>query len=575
MQTALDRAMGKTRAFAESIRNKAASPLPPAVYGGGESSSASSFSGSSGGRERQQLQEFKNWTYVCVNAIAKRCAQQAIIAGQTAATTQTQAGKRGQPGGKKVYEDIEIQPDNECVKAMERPNPIQSRWDFVYTLVCNLLLTGRAYFVGGEVDGRSDDESGLEPVTVNGQRLELWAVPTHWIEPIHQDGFFSGWMLKPDGAAEPTPLEKNAVQMISFGDPADPKRSVSPAATQGFAIRIDESIQRSQAAGFDNGVFPKVAISVGQNVGPDGTTMVRPTLNGAQRRQLVATVKKLWGGVDRAGEPAILDGLIERIDRLSMSPEEMDWERSGKQVKERIFQAFGVHPFMVGEMAPSSYAQADIVSRSFCDNTVNPILDKISAHLTLFFQMVLEDHSFYLWLEPAEPINPELRWTRMMQARSNGDVTRNELRAELGLPEVEETQDRAEMFKLVGGLSGVMELFGAIARGEMAPAAAALTISKFFQIDESEADEWVNAGLDEMLEAALAREEQAAALEAARQPPRLPGPPDEGKRVKGMSASRRQNLKLLAGVKAAKAEQEVATRLGGFFARSYSPSAKS
>ena len=81
-------------------------------------------------------------------------------------------------------------------------------------------------------------------------------------------------------------LKPEEVCPVFLPDPADPLGSVSPMASQRKAINADDSLQRAQAAAFENGLSPRHAVYVGRNIGPDGKPMSsRPmlTANNAER----------------------------------------------------------------------------------------------------------------------------------------------------------------------------------------------------------------------------------------------------------------------------------------------------
>ena len=65
---------------------------------------------------------------------------------------------------------MEVLEDHPLLDVLERPNPIQYRWQFVYSFVANLNLTGRAYVV------RDEGEDG---------RTEFYCPPTTWVKPNH------------------------------------------------------------------------------------------------------------------------------------------------------------------------------------------------------------------------------------------------------------------------------------------------------------------------------------------------------------------------------------------------------
>jgi len=183
-------------------------------------------------------------------------------------------------------------------------------------------------------------------------------------------------------------------------------------------------------------------VTVGQNPHPEaGQQSGRPLLTGDQRKQVYASIKRLMSGVANYGNPAIVDGLIENIERLQMSAEEMGWEKSAAETKMAILSAFAVHPYILGEHMPGSMAQARIIKELFYER-VNMFLDMLGNTMTEFVQALLGEEGLYVWWETKVFSDAEMRWRQMMDMRRTGDVSQSELRAEVGLTaDEDETPD--------------------------------------------------------------------------------------------------------------------------------------
>lgn len=472
--------------------------------------------GSIGSNNKQKLYaHFRNWVYVSVNAIAKRAAGQpwqlAKVLGaegnpdrkqrwpntlkasrssrsySTAIMSAVQ--RKSLPKSlrtKAAKQELEAIYQHDLLDVLEQPNGVQGKYEFLYMTICSLLMTGESYWIGGETDDG---------------RIEIWAVPTSWITPKHEGGLFTGYKLQTGESAQGTDLEPEQVVRMYFPDPSNIKASVSPMQTQISAIRVDGSIQSAQEKMFDNGIFPNVVLKVGTSIGPDGSsTGRRPRLTGPQRRQLIAAIRKVWGGVAHYGDPAIIDGLIEGIEKLTNTPAEMDFMQSGEQVKKRIFQAFGVNPFVVGESAPGSYAQAYVVDRLFCDNTVNPLLDNLSSAATRFLGPLFElNVRLLVWVEPCVPSNEEMKQRKWDAARKAGDVTQDEYRAEiLNLPPLEEeepdeavVEEETQIVVDPAGLSAAVAVATAVAGGTLPRESGVGLLQAFSTLTPEQVDEIV------------------------------------------------------------------------------------
>jgi len=112
------------------------------------------FSDDSKSRERYSL--FRGWLYSAVNALSAEAAGQPVVVAKI-------KGKSSRPSEQKMVrsrmttfartksasQEFEVLIEHPLLDLLEQPNPIQTRWSFVYSFVANLNLTGWSYVVGG------------------------------------------------------------------------------------------------------------------------------------------------------------------------------------------------------------------------------------------------------------------------------------------------------------------------------------------------------------------------------------------------------------------------------------------
>lgn len=384
------------------------------------------------GANRQRYNLFHGWVHAAIHAIGEAASSQPIQIGKK---TKKKLAKK--PSGTKSYvpnhlktklsdENLELIPDHPLMDSLLHPNMMQSHVEFAYTFVANLCLTGWAFVVGGP---KSDNEK---------DGYEFYSIPTTWVEPNNEEGPFSKFRIRnPNNPEEGSEVwfTREQIGFAYFPNPADPLQALSLTQAQQMGIKIDDHIQTSQSVFFENGVFPSVIVTVGQQ--PLGTGVagngLRPRLSGPQRRQIYAAIKKTQAGVANYGNPAIIDGLIEKIERVSATQTEMGWEKSEKSVRTRILSAFGVHPFILGEEMAGSYAQAYIVEERFCKR-VNTFLSKLSIVMTGLCAPMIGDEELLIWWKECESVDKQQEGDKWKTARTRGDVTQNEYRAYMGLP---------------------------------------------------------------------------------------------------------------------------------------------
>lgn len=451
-------------------------------------------------RERYGL--FRGWFYSAVHAIASEAAGQAVHVGRmkggVGSGFQKSIYQRPDNWRKEASQQMEMLVDHPLVDFLEQPNSVQGRWQFVYSFVANLCLTGWSYIVGGV------SEEGA---------VELYSLPTTWVRPDHSEGPFSKFRIinpkNPTAEADSKPLDRKNVGFAYLPNPSDPLLAMAPSASQMTAIKIDDNIQNCQGAFFENGLFPSVIVTVGKDPHPDVPAGIRPRLNASQRRQVMGAIRKVMGGVANYGNPAIVDGMIEKIERLSATQNEIGWEKSEGTVRTRILSSLGVHPYILGEpVGVGGYAQVANIEKRFYKR-VNTYLEMLTSVVGGFVANALEDQEskrtsrrvskpngkmepvqksnpIKVWWEPCVPHDPSMHWSNLNAARSRGDVSRNEIRLELGLPPDETGGDQTKNFTS-GDITAITSLQKMVADGSIEPKQAALVYQIAYDLSPEDA----------------------------------------------------------------------------------------
>lgn len=353
---------------------------------------------------REQLGHFTGWQYVAIRAIATR------TAGQEAFVASEPLGPRGM---KAAGNDLEPLPAHPLIEAINDPNDLMVRWSLLFVTVCQLELTGLAYW------WLAENPSGW---------LDIWPLPPDWVSP---NPGRKTWKIRPPGDPQGFDVAYDDVACFSLPDPANPLGATSPLQTQAKAVDADERLQTCQSRAFSNGIHPGMAIIVAKMEGPDGNVLnARPVLTPEQQGQLIDGMRAMYGGATNYGEPFIVDGRIEDIKKITNTPAEMDFLESGKQTKSRIFKAFGVNPLIVGEIEGANRAQAYVAEQSFAANVVNPLLvlmgQVISAWVCPRFARPSE--RLTAWFAPVVPRDDDLDSRNWNTALTRQAVTVNEYR---------------------------------------------------------------------------------------------------------------------------------------------------
>ncbi len=398
-------------------------------------------------RYAEQYSHFSGWTYVAISCIARRVAAQKVCMGRKATEPAPEGWAYDRPPGRKLQKwqknfapafiktmdtDIELIESDPLLDAIRRPNKIMGSWELLFFTICGLEITGLAYwwFVK-EKDGT----------------FVIWPVPSDWVTPIHTEKeLFAQYRIRPlNHIGEDIIVDDTEIVRFALPDPSNPIGVVSPMQTQAPAIGLDEQIQIAQYRTLKNDAFPGLAIHTGRLQSMTGMGEgPKIALTDVQKRQLFQAVQQLYTGAQNYRLPLIVDGgLIDKVERLSFAPQELDFLNTGTAVKSRIFQAYGVNPYIAGEITGVNRAQAIVAEQNFLDNVCGPIAtiisDKMTAHIG--------DTDVYFWLEIPRLEDPDLK-LRILSAGGTlktedgkGLFTKNEWRDLAGLPHSDDGEE--------------------------------------------------------------------------------------------------------------------------------------
>jgi HK97 family phage portal protein len=420
-----------------SARLPQASGIELPYYPGG-GPGVSSFT-SAFGLINQAAEQYRNnvaWFYAGGSAICKRIAGQPLHVAEKEHAARVPKQKRVRnkrllPGAQKdLASSVNILEEHELLTLLNNPNPMMVRWSFIYVTVASLLITGKSFW------WILQDEEG---------KWTIWPVPTHWIQPDMDEKtgrFFGRWKLQPFNSAQTTYIPGDQIVYFHFPDPGNPLSAISPMQAAAKSVIVDGLLSEAQKRTFLNGAMPELALVVGRlpddggipGTGPGSRTV----LTDRQRNDLLAAFKARYRGVLRAGEPIILDGLIEDIKKLSNSPREMDFQKSKLMTKNEILQSLGVNPAVMGQLEGANRASAAIADENFAKCTVNPIIELLSEFMTVFVApRFSRTTQLVVFIEEASGSDPALVLQQYGLGFKQGAVSVNEYRTNiLSLPPI-------------------------------------------------------------------------------------------------------------------------------------------
>ncbi|WP_439629140.1 phage portal protein [Gemmata sp.] len=432
MSNAVERALQRS----EMIRASVKSPRSGDVMSRSTAMGAIGLASAKMTQAREQERHNFAWVHAAVRVIAQRIAGQPVRVAKrvTAAPAplRTPDGRglrtlsrpwvrAAPPFVKQMSSRLELLDEHPLLTAIENPNPYLTGSGLLYVTAFQLELTGQSFWWMRDGDGGD-----------LGTGLEIWPLPASWVKPNHDKKPFSSYTVTPLYSGEEFTVPGDEVCRLHYPDPSDPIfGAYSPLQGNATAVTTDEHIQAAQMRHFVNGVFPAFAFIVGRSPDVNGQPGDRPMLTKEQRAQLSVAVKQTYRGVGNAGEPLILDQLIQDVKRISNTAEEMDFMNSSGLVKDRITQGFGVNPISMGQVEGANRASSATADDHLCKSCVNPKITFISQCLTQWVAPRFGDAVAFI--EEAKASDPDQERLDRDQLIKAGAMTKNELRQALGM----------------------------------------------------------------------------------------------------------------------------------------------
>jgi HK97 family phage portal protein len=389
------------------------------------------------GTLRDQLLHYRGRVFSCVRPIAQRIAAQPIRCGRKSG--RADAGRRAKQFApafvRSMAAGLKLYDDHPLLAALETPNPYSTKFEFLYAVVVHLQLTGISYLF---VEENEDAEAGFY----------LWSLPGSWVtvnDSPDDRTLFESYTVRPYNTGAEFQVAGQDMVRLALPDPINPVRGVlGPLQGGAQSIDADESILAAQAIMFHRGIFPGFAITVGRHPDAAGVPGQRPVLTKDQKQQIITAIKQMYAGVGKFGEPLILDSLIEKVEKISNTPAEMDFSESSLVTRDRVDEIFGVNAIVQGRVQDANRASAAVADELFVANAINPLAELISQQLTRWARTRFDDR-VVCYVEPCVPADPDGKRANLDQLAKYGCLRKNELRAERGLPPLSEDEGGDEL----------------------------------------------------------------------------------------------------------------------------------
>ena len=296
---------------------------------------------------------------------------------------------------------------------LARPNPRETRADFLEAVASHLLVAGNSY---------------IELVAIAGEPRELYALRPDRMKVISgREGWPEAYeysvagksvrfeMQETEGASPP-------ILHIKLFNPADDHYGLSPLEPAHRALDIHNAASGWNKALLDNAARPSGALVYSAASG---------NLSQDQFERLKSELELNFQGAQNAGRPLLLEGGLD-WKSLSLSPKDMDFIEAKHAAAREIALAFGVPPMLLGIPGDNTFSNYQEANRSFYRGTAVPFANRLLSALT---NWLAPAYGGALRLEPdldqvqALSSERESLWRRVNEA---GFLSDDEKRAAVG-----------------------------------------------------------------------------------------------------------------------------------------------
>ena len=299
---------------------------------------------------------------------------------------------------------------------LKRPNPLQSRSEYIQDLVGFYRITGNAY---------------AERTTAGRKLQELYVLRSDRMHVIPgESGLPRGYVYKV-GQQTPIPFDfdsKNGqsdVRHIKTFNPLDDWYGMSPLEAAAFGVDIHNESNAHNMGLLQNGANPSGILEMPADA----------SLSEEEYNRLKVDIDERMSGAANRGRPLIGEGGM-KWQSISFSPQALDIINQKNTSARDISLALSVPPLLLNIPGDSTYSNYKEARLAFYEETVIPLAEHIVAEFNVWLEPFLQGAYICLDLEECPPI-VERRMMLWDMADKSTDLKLNERRELKGYEPVE------------------------------------------------------------------------------------------------------------------------------------------
>ena len=332
--------------------------------------------------------------YSCVSVISQEIAK-----------TPLKHWRRLPNGGREEVRDSRI------ARILRRPNPVETRAEWMLNYTASILLQGNAY--------------GIAERDSMGRITSIWRRPPDTVTPQVDVESGAVFYEVPANNFKPSDVRKvparDVIHTKAFAT-SDPLRGVSPLTACAYSLANGGQIQRQSVAFWSN------------HARPSGILSTNGQLSAEAQRRLRDQWRQANSG-DKAGSVAVLDSGL-KWSPLAMSATDSQLVAQFNLSVEDIARCYRVPPAWVGLMTSTTFSNIESLRRSFYQSCISFWMELIEAQFSKLFGLGADQEIEFAIEESLARSEWPNRAAALKDAIQGGIMTPNEARSREGLPPV-------------------------------------------------------------------------------------------------------------------------------------------
>lgn len=332
--------------------------------------------------------------------------------------------------------ETERRRDRDSVAALTlwRPNDYQTQFEFMRGLVEEYDVFGCVYV-------------WVVPSKVSMSGWMLHIIPSDWIIKTVASTPYKHEAIRvcTRSGAEAVDIPMDEVVQFKTYSPGNPGGYLSPIS----ALR--QTLNEQVEAG-------RFRRQLWRSSGRLNAQIIRPKdvapWDDEQKKKFATAFREAWGsGGSKAGSIPIMEDGME-IKPFATSFRESEWSQGVKLSRESVAAAYGVNPSLIWHSDTQTYASSKDNARALYAECLGPVIQMIQQRINAFLlPMIGADPGTYVEFDLTEKLKGSFEErAAIYQAAAGGPyMTRNEVRAELNLPPLEEGDDLIVPLNVVAG----------------------------------------------------------------------------------------------------------------------------